>query len=113
MESVQKNFMRRQQAIRKKHRRMAEGYVTRVNKTGVIEHRPKRKFGSVTLMPFIILALVFLAFKIVLIGQLGEETYLAHVDNLAAGSVVERVGAKAMQIDPVTVMIMDLARAAL
>lgn len=108
MESVQKNFLRRQRAIRKKHRRLAGGYVTRVNRMGVIEHRPRRSFGRITIMPLVLLAAMFLAFKAVLYVQLGEETYLSHLDNLTTGSAVERAGAMVMQIDPVTERVLGL-----
>ncbi|SIS81771.1 hypothetical protein SAMN05421759_10431 [Roseivivax lentus] len=108
MESVQKNFLRRRRAIRKKHRRLAGGYVTRVNRMGVIEHRPRRSLGRITIMPLVLLAAMFLAFKAVLYVQLGEEAYLSHLDNLTTGSAVERAGAMVMQIDPVTERVLGL-----
>lgn len=102
MESVQKNFLRRQRGIRKKHSQMAAGYVTTVNKAGVIEHHPRRSLGRFTLRPIVILAVVFTAFKISLVLKLGEAEYLARLEALASGDTTDTIGAFVMQIDPVT-----------
>ncbi|MHA6326060.1 hypothetical protein [Roseivivax sp. CAU 1753] len=108
MEIAQKDFLKRQKSIKKKHRRLADGYVTRVNKVGVIEHRPRRSVGRTTLMPIVLLGVLFLGFKVMLLTYLGEEQYLSHVDALTSGGLVEQIGARVMQIDPATARMTEL-----
>ena len=102
MDKVQKDFLKRQKAIKRKHRRLADGYVTRVNRAGVIEHRPRRSVMRFTAMPLVVLLALLFGFKVMLLSQLGEEAYLTHVDALESGNVAERLGAIIMRIDPAT-----------
>lgn len=111
METVQKNFLRRQRGIRKKHRKMAAGYVTTVNKADVIEHHPRKSMSGLSLRPIVILALVFTAFKISVVVKLGEAEYLKRLEALAAGDTVDAIGAFVMQIDPVTRGVLSLINA--
>ncbi|QFS81604.1 hypothetical protein FIU97_01980 [Roseivivax sp. THAF40] len=108
METVRRNFLRRQRGIRKKHRKMAAGYVTTVNKAGVIEHHPRKSVSGFSVRPFVILALVFTAFKISVIVKLGEAEYLKRLEALGAGDTVDVIGAFVMQIDPVTRGVLSL-----
>ncbi len=105
MESALKRFERRQRAIRHKHRKLAHGYVTKLNRNGVIEHRPRRalkapRFGSV-----LVALLSFLAFKGLMLASLGAENYGEHLALLTNGSVWDKLGAWLLGVDPVTLWI--------
>ncbi len=108
MDDALRDFDRRANAVRKNHARLARGYVTKINKNGLIEHRPRRgrkARGPVRLVLYLILSL--LAFKGFLLSELGAEDYLARVATLSQGTTVERVGSVLMSVDPATQWIAD------
>ncbi|MFZ7091580.1 hypothetical protein [Primorskyibacter sp. 2E233] len=102
MDSTLQSFDKRQKALRRKHKRMAHGYVNKLDKNGLITQRPDSKASGFGLR-FLVLAVIgFMIFKAFLLGGLGQEKYLAHVSQLQSGSGFEQAGAMLMQIDPVT-----------
>lgn len=108
MEDSLSSYQRRQAAVRRKHERMAQGYVTKLDKkTGTYVQVPDSKAPGFSLRLIIIAALVFTGFKVVLLTGLGAEDYGTHVSSLAEGSTYEKVGAWFMQVDPVTAQISD------
>ncbi len=102
MDDALRKFEKRHKAITRKHEQLARGYVTRLGKNGVIEHRPMRHLPRVSFSSILIFAGAFIGFKTLLLLRLGETEYLSHVATLAHGGGVERIGAWLMQIDPLT-----------
>ncbi len=108
MEDTLRDFEKRQAALRRKHQKLAGGYVTHVNRNGIIEHRPKPVSQGFTLRFLMGFALVGLIGKGFILAWLGADSYGAHVARLDAGSAAEQVGAFLMQADPVTTQIAAL-----
>ncbi|MHA6347248.1 hypothetical protein [Roseivivax sp. CAU 1761] len=102
MHDALKNFERRHREVQRKHSRLAQGYVTRLGRNGVIEHHPKRDYTGHAAMPLMILTVTFVALKTMLLTGLGAEAYEGHLATLSDGGAVERMGAWLMQHDPLT-----------
>lgn len=102
MDQAQQSFYKRQETLRRKHMRMSQGYVTRMNKNGVIEQVPDRHFSGMGLRLVLRLALVVMAFKVLAFAWLGETQYASSIDRLSQGAFYEKAGAWVMQADPVT-----------
>ncbi len=96
------SFGKRAQAVENRHRKLADGFVTKLDRNGVIRHAPRTKirFFRPSFIVYVVLG-VFLA-KAGLLYSMGEQKYQQHLDHLAAGSTVEQFGGMAMQVDPVT-----------
>ncbi|WP_353473150.1 hypothetical protein PVT71_03720 [Salipiger sp. H15] len=105
MESALRSFERRQRAIKEKHRKLAQGYVTKVNRNGVIEHRPIRKLPVPRLRILLFALLGLLAFKGVMLANLGAANYSEHVARLSDGSVADKLGSWVLGVDPATLWI--------
>ncbi|SNS13667.1 hypothetical protein [Antarctobacter heliothermus] len=102
MDQAQQSFYKREQALRRKHIRMSRGYVTRMNRNGIIEQVPDRHFSGIGFRLVLRLALVVMAFKVLAFAWLGETQYLSSVTTLSQGALHEKAGAWVMQADPVT-----------
>lgn len=104
MDSALRNFDKRQREVTARHRRLAQGYVTKMNRNGTIEHMPIRRFpvAGFALRLAGLAILGFFAFKAVLLAGLGAEEYALRIGHLTQGTLVERVGAWLMGADPVT-----------
>lgn len=103
MTHQQDMFDERYRKVLKRHRQLSRGYVTKIQKNGVIVHRPIRHLReavsfSALLLPFGILFFL----KACIVTVLGEEGYRQQVDVLREGGFVEQVGALFMQLEPVT-----------
>ena len=89
----QKHFSDRVQRIEKGHRNLNSGYVTLVERNGVLvpvrKVRPRRGFPWRGL--FLVL-IVFLLFKAFLLAYLGPITYIDQHAKLEAGGIVEQAG---------------------
>jgi hypothetical protein len=107
MEDTLNDFRRRQQNLRRKHERMARGYVTGINENGLIVQKPDSKSGGRALRVLVMVVAGFMGFKILLLGGLGPEQYSQHVTRLQSGSTGDQVGAWFMQIDPVSALLAD------
>lgn len=109
MEEALSSYKRREQALRRKHERLARGYVTKLDKkTGNYVQVPAGKTGGMGLRVILAAAAGFIAFKTLVLTYLGSGDYQVHVDTLAGGSIFERVGAWLMQIDPLTAKLAEL-----
>ena len=95
-------FDARIKRVRHSHAKMAQGYDAKVGRDGLIVFRPKRRRKSIPWRPLLVLLAAFIGFKVFVLMQIGDIAYQERVDTLAAGTAVERAGAYAMQIDPVT-----------
>lgn len=109
MDSTLLTFEKRQRALRRKHKRMAQGYVNKLDrKSGLIVQRPDSKVGGFVVRMLLLIAMAFMGFKVFLMAGLGEEAYLAHVQGLQGGSAMEQGAAVIMQIDPVSAYLAPL-----
>ncbi|MBS0125560.1 hypothetical protein [Thetidibacter halocola] len=105
MEDTLRDFRKRQQNLRRKHERMARGYVTGIDQNGLIVQTPDSKTGGRVLRLLVMLVAGFIGFKILLLAGLGPEQYSLHVTQLKSGSTGEQVGAWFMQIDPLSALL--------
>lgn len=108
MEDTLQSFDNRQKAVRRKHTRMAKGYVTKLRKDGVFVQTPDSKSGNYALRLLVIALVALFTFKSFVLYWLGTEVYQGHVDALAAGTASEKIGAFLMQIDPITAKIAEV-----
>lgn len=102
MEDALRNFNKRQQAVYRKHSRMARGYVTKLDRSGVFLQVPDSKAHGIGLRVMLLAVAAFFASKVLILGWLGADLYLGHVVDLRHGSGLEQVGAWLMQVDPLT-----------
>ena len=108
MDNTLQSFESRQRAVRRKHTRMAQGYVTKLGEDGVFLQVADKKSGIYCLRILVMFLVGFLLFKGFVLYWLGAEIYQGHVDVLSAGTTVEKVGAFVMQIDPISAQIAAL-----
>ncbi|MDO6584518.1 hypothetical protein Q4543_03215 [Salipiger sp. 1_MG-2023] len=107
MDKVVKEFEKRHRAVTEKHRKLAEGYVTSLNRNGTIEHKPIRRVPFFKLRTLLIAGACFLAFKGLLLTSLGVEGYEGHIGRLASGGIVEKAGAWVMSPDRASLWIAE------
>ncbi|WGW05361.1 hypothetical protein [Tropicibacter oceani] len=107
MDSALQTFEKRQKALRRKHERMARGYVNKLDRNGLITQRPDSKLGGILFKLVMLVVLAIVVSKILLLAALGQEAYLTHLTNLQAGGTAEQAGAWLMQIDPVTAKVAE------
>ncbi|MGC1503954.1 MAG: hypothetical protein WA782_07400 [Sulfitobacter sp.] len=101
------DFVQRLSTLGRKHKKMTHGYTTKVGKDGLLTVQPKRRTekggGALKLVALAVVGLI--AFKAFALVAVGPVTYNERLAKLEAGTVIERVGAKALAIDPVTEVI--------
>ncbi|MDU8910431.1 hypothetical protein [Aestuariicoccus sp. MJ-SS9] len=102
MDDTFREFNRRHREVTKKHRRLAHGYVTKINRNGVIEHHPRSQARGFSFRSLAVVLAITFIFKGYLLAGLGQDDYSAKVSSLAGGNWFEMFGAWAMQIDPLT-----------
>jgi len=100
-----KDFGNRVKRINKRHRKMANGYISSVNHDGLIVAKVRRNGLRFPWKGIALCFVAFFAFKGFLLSQLGGGLYDERVVSLQDGTIVEQAGAYAMFADPVTVMI--------
>ncbi|MCT4554097.1 MAG: hypothetical protein N4A53_05365 [Pelagimonas sp.] len=100
MDESQRAFVKRHQALQKKHARLSKGYITKMDRSGLITHQPDSKVAGMGLRLAMIAIAGFLMFKGFVLAGLGEDQYLTHLAALQQGSGFEQAGAFLMQIDP-------------
>lgn len=105
MDNAGTEFGKRMARINRKHARLEHGYVAVVGKDGLIITKPKRAGGNMPVKLFMGVVIGFFAFKVLLISHLGTAGYDGRVEQLRAGSVIERGGAVLLQADPVSTAI--------
>jgi hypothetical protein len=110
MSEAFQGFDSRLKAIGRKRTRLAQGYVSKVGKDGLIIFRPKRRKSGLPLRGLLYLVLGFTFFKAVIIAHLGAPLYADRLAQLAQGSIVEQAGAVVMQSDPVSQMLSGYLR---
>lgn len=100
-----KDFGKRVKRINKRHRKLANGYVSSVNHDGLIVAKVRRSGPRFPWKGIALCFVAFFAFKGFLVSQLGSGIYDQRVSSLQEGTIIEQAGAYAMSADPVTVMI--------
>ena len=110
MSEAFQGFDSRLKAIGRKRTRLAQGYVSKVGKDGLIIFRPKRRKSGLPLRGLFYLALGFTFFKAVIIAHLGAPLYGDRLAQLAQGSILEQAGAVVMQTDPVSELLSTYIR---
>lgn len=95
-------FDKRVRSIARKNRQLARGRKTYVDETGVIRHRAVRQKSAIPFKAIVLFALGFIAFKSLVLASAGAEDYAKRLALLETGTLFERAGAWALQIDPVT-----------
>jgi hypothetical protein len=89
---------------------MAEGYVTRLDRSGIIIQTPSPR-ARPAVWRALVLALVFaLGIKALILAGLGPEAYAEKRADLLTGNGVERAGAFLMGVDPLTARVADWLR---
>lgn len=109
MTKQQDMFDERYRRVLKRHRQLSRGYVTKLQKNGVIVHKPiahvrEAMSFSTLLLPFGILFVL----KAAIVTVLGEDGYRQQVDLMREGGFIEQIGAVFMQIDPITAPLAQL-----
>jgi len=103
-------FDKRLKEINRRHSRMANGVVRKVNSEGLIVARPRAFRPRFPLKGLIVVLLVGFLLKGFLFAYLGEAAYGDRVAALQAGTTLEQAGAWIMQADPATVVVAGALR---
>ncbi|EIE51142.1 hypothetical protein [Salipiger aestuarii] len=107
MDKVVEEFEKRHRAVTAKHRKLADGYVTALNRNGTIEHKPIRRVPVFRLRTVLMALGVFLLFKGFILANLGVEDYESRLGHLATGSAFEQAGAWIMATDPASLWLSE------
>ncbi|WP_425045894.1 hypothetical protein [Primorskyibacter sp. S87] len=100
-------FNQRVNRLTRKHRAMARGYKAQMQPDGLIVMKPRGRRAGISLRPILYAIAMLLLFKGFLVAHLGVPGYSDRLARLEEGTAVEKAGAWAMQIDPVTQLIAD------
>ena len=106
-DAYHQEFGKRLRRISKQRVKLSNGYVNVVNSDGLIVAQPRRKGMRFPWRAVAMIAILFFAFKGLLLASLGEAEYAERAISLQAGTPVEQVGGWAMQPDPVTLWIAE------
>ncbi len=105
MDQTHLQFNQRVASLGRKHHALSHGYVARMRPDGLIVARPRRNQSRISLRMVVLFLLALLAFKGFLIASLGPDAYNERVGKLQNGTMVEKVGAWVMQIEPASDLI--------
>ncbi|MCB1334119.1 MAG: hypothetical protein KDK26_10805 [Roseivivax sp.] len=97
-----RSFEKRARSVEARHKKLAGGYVTRMDKDGLIHHAPRKRLRLFRPRVLLYPVIAVMVFKVFLLSQMGQPAYEAKLTSLAQGSALERAGAVLMSIDPVT-----------
>jgi len=95
-------FEQRLSNLERKHKRLAKGYVARIDPNGLIRVAPKRHAGRTRARLLAGIILGFFVFKIMTLIIVGPVTYESRVEELRAGTIPEQISAWIMQADPLS-----------
>ena len=98
-------FDDRLRLLTRKHNAMSHGCVTQMQPDGLIVARPRKQPYRISGRSVLLFFAAFIGFKAFLVANLGPQTYEDRLNDLRAGTFVEKAGAFAMQADPVTVLV--------
>lgn len=95
-------FARRLDVLGEKRAKLSHGYVTTIRNDGLVVVRPQRARLQFPLTGIIMTLVCFFVLKAFILASVGPVTYAERLGKLENGTVVERIGARAMAIDPLT-----------
>lgn len=107
MSDAMRSFERRAKTVRTSHKKLAGGYVQKVDKNGIVKLQPRTTISLAPVRYILLIALALVAFKGAVLVNLGTEAYLDTLTPFQIGSTGERFGAWLMQIDPLTAWIAE------
>lgn len=107
MDSSQREFYKRTERLKRRHRAMGNGYAATLRSDGLIVVEPRKFQFKLPLRGFVLLMGAFMLFKGFMLSHLGDDTYLARLDILNTGSNFGQAGAFVMGIDPITRVVAD------
>jgi hypothetical protein len=110
MSDAFQEFDARLKTIGRKRTKLARGYVSKVDKDGLIIFRPKRRRSGIPLRGLLYMFLGFMFFKAVIIAHLGLPLYGDRLSQLSQGSVVEQAGSVVMRADPLSLTLASYLR---
>lgn len=102
MDDAQRRFEQRCRTVRRKHLRMAGGYVTRLDRSGVILQTPGQRARPAVGRALMLALVGALGMKALILAGMGADAYEAKRADLVHGNGVERAGALLMAVDPLT-----------
>lgn len=105
MVETHEDFAHRLNTLGRKHEKMTRGYTTKIDNNGILVATPKktRHLPGAGMLKLVMLILIgFLTFKSLVLAAFGPVTYNERLSKLESGTTIEKVGAKALAIDPVT-----------
>lgn len=102
------HFVNRLKGLGNKHAQLAQGYTTRIDHNGIVTAVPKRRRRTLPIKGMLMLAIGFIGFKTFMLAAVGPVTYAERLAKLEAGTSVERLGARALGMDPVTQALANL-----
>lgn len=101
-------FEKRLDSLERKHRKLANGYVAKINPDGLITVVPKEKRTAMGLRLLGAVIVAFVLFKSAVLTIVGPLTYIERIDVLAAGNGFEKLCAWIMQADRVSLAVSEL-----
>ena len=107
MEDAQRRFYQRCRTVRRKHLRMANGYVTRLDRSGVILQTPIQRARPAVWRALGLAMIGALSIKALILSGMGADAYEAKRSALVDGNGVERAGALLMAVDPLTARVAE------
>jgi len=110
MSDSQTVFNKRLAKLGRKHRKMEQGYTTKMRSDGLIVVKPRARGINFPFKGLLIVLAVFFLFKGFMLASVGAATYDQRVAALADGSPFEQGGAWVMQADPVTKYVAERMR---
>ena len=103
------HFTRRLTHIGARHAQMDRGHAATIRHDGLMAAIPRRRAPAFPCKIVVGLLLGCFAFKALLLVALGPVTYNERLATLENGGPVERIGAAALRIDPLTDAIADFS----
>lgn len=103
MSNQQELFDERYRKVLERHRALSRGYVTKLSPNGLISHQPMSRMREAIPLKALLLPIGLLFFlKACVVTILNEDAFLAQIEVMRDGNMVEQIGAVLMQIDPIT-----------
>ena len=102
MTTAELTFDQRLRRLARKHRRMQDGVVRKMQPDGLITFQPRRAAPKLPMRAPVLLALMALMFKAFLLAWHGDTGYAARLVPLQQGTMIEQGVAWVLQPDPMT-----------
>lgn len=105
------HFVNRLEMLGEKHAKMTRGYGTKISTSGliVIEPKEERRNWAFPVKLVMMALLGFLGFKVFMLATVGPETYNDRLAKLENGTIIEKAGAFALAVDPLTAILAEKA----